>query len=296
MIKLFWNTQNQTKTNTDDKRIKEKEERDYVWGLYHKKNSDVWIYQILEKVKYDVIENTNHLEKNDVLIIVDSSIETKVEFYQKLKLVCSKIFLFHLGDESGFYDSKPVYNNCNYVWRAFCSSKYFENQRVKCLPIGFKSGVLNKEKKEKKFKWAFTGTPHKSSRHDLLYQFSDIRPSFIHKTQKFDEKIISVDEKSEVLSSTEFIPCPNGFVHPETYRLYEALECGCIPIVESAYNYYDRLFPNNPFIKVEKWADAKSIMLGWGDEEIKKKSQECKSWWSIYKDQLKKSVKDKIIL
>ena len=47
MIKLFWNTQNQTKTNTDNKRIKEKEERDYVWGLYHKKNSDVWIYQIL---------------------------------------------------------------------------------------------------------------------------------------------------------------------------------------------------------------------------------------------------------
>ena len=37
MIKLFWNTQNQTKTNTNDKRIKEKEERDYVWGIYHKK-------------------------------------------------------------------------------------------------------------------------------------------------------------------------------------------------------------------------------------------------------------------
>ena len=63
------------------------------------------------------------------------------------------------------------------------------------------------------------------------------------------EKIILVDEMSKVLSSTEFIPCPNGFFHPETYRLYEALECECIPIVESAYNYYDRLFPNNPFLK-----------------------------------------------
>ena len=290
MIKLFWNTQNQTKTNTDNKRIKEKEERDYVWGLYHKKNSDVWIYQILEKVKYDVIENTNHLEKNDVLIIVDSSIETKVEFYQKLKLVCSKIFLFHLGDESGFYDSKPVYNNCNYVWRTFCSSKYFENQRVKCLPIGFKSGVLNKEKKEKKFKWAFTGTPHKSSRHDLLYQFSDIRPSFIHKTQKFDEKIISVDEMSEVLSSTEFIPCPNGFFHPETYRLYEALECGCIPIVENAYKYYDRLFPNNPFIKIDKWSEAKDIVKGWKEEQIRRKQKECKDIFINRLKDLKKIV------
>ena len=62
---------------------------------------------------------------------------------------------------------------------------------------------------------------------------------------------------SEILSSTEFIPCPNGFFHPETYRLYEALECECIPIVENAFKYYDRLFPNNPFIKVDKWRDAK---------------------------------------
>ena len=53
----------------------------------------------------------------------------------------------------------------------------------------------------------------------------------------------------KILSSTEFIPCPNGFFHPETYRVYEALECECIPIVENAFKYYDRLFPNNPFIK-----------------------------------------------
>ena len=104
MIKLFWNTQNQTKTNTDNKRIKEKEERDYVWGLYHKKNSDVWIYQILEKVKYDVIENTNHLEKNDVLIIVDSSIETKVEFYQKLKFIIQRNS--EIQCNTNFYNSK----------------------------------------------------------------------------------------------------------------------------------------------------------------------------------------------
>ena len=39
---------------------------------------------------------------------------------------------------------------------------------------------------------------------------------------------------NKILVSTEFIPCPNGFFHPETYRLYEALESGCIPIVENA--------------------------------------------------------------
>ncbi len=80
----------------------------------------------------------------------------------------------------------------------------------------------------------------------------------------------------EILSQTEFIPCPNGFVHPETYRVYEALECGCIPIVENAYKYYDRLFPNNPFIKIDKWKEAKEIIDSWTKNQIDKKREECK--------------------
>ena len=295
MIKLFWNTHNQRKSNSDDKKIKKKEEMDYEWGLYHKTNSDKWIYEILKKVKYNIIENETNLEKEDTLIIVDSSVEKKAELYAKLKLICSKIFLLHLGDESGEYDSSTVYENCNHIWRTFCSNKYFENSKVKCIPIGYKSGVLNKQKNNRKYKWAFTGTPHKSSRHDLLFQFSGIKPFFCHKTQEFDQKIISVDEMSEVLSLTEFIPCPNGFFHPETYRVYEALECGCIPIVEKAYKYYDRLFPTNPFLKVDMWAEAKPIIKGWGNDQIKLKRDECRIWWSNLKNELQKSIKDKVI-
>ena len=100
---------------------------------------------------------------------------------------------------------------------------------------------------------------------------------------------------NEVLSSTEFIPCPNGFFHPETYRLYEALECGCIPIVENAYKYYERLFPNNPFIKIDKWAEAKPIINGWGSDQIKQKREECKIWWSRYKNELQDFIKGKIV-
>ena len=294
MIKLLWNTHNQKKTITEDKNIKKKETIDYKWGIYHKKHSDVWIYEILKKIKYIIIDTEKNLEKGDVLIIIDSSPENKIEFYNKLKLVCSKILLFHLGDESGAYDLSQVYKNCNYIWRTFCSNKYFNNSKIKCIPIGYKSGLANKQKSKRKYKWAFTGTPHKSSRHDLLFQFSDIKPFFCHKTEKFDEKIISVDEMSEVLSLTEFMPCPNGFFHPETYRLYEALECECIPIVESAYNYYDRLFPNNPFIKVNKWADAKPMMKGWGEDQINKKQDECRSWWKNYKIHLQEMIKNKV--
>ena len=124
MIKLFWNTHNQKKPNSTVKKIREKEEQDYGWGLYHKKNSDKWIYEILKKIKYNVIDSERNLEKDDILIIIDSSVEEKNELYTRLNLICSKIFLFHLGDEFGFHNLLPAYNNCNYIWRPFCSSKY----------------------------------------------------------------------------------------------------------------------------------------------------------------------------
>ena len=296
MIKLFWNSHNQKKSNTSDIKIKKEEDANYGWGVYHKKNSNIWIYEILKKIEYKIIENEINLEKNDILIIVDSSVEKKVEFYSKLKLICSKIFLFHLGDEFGSHNLSPVYDNCDFTWRPFCSNKYFENNKVKCIPIGYKSGVSNKQKSSKKYKWAFTGTSHKSSRHDLLFQFSDIEPFFCHKTQKFNQKIISVDEMSDIFSSTEFMPCPNGFFHPETYRLYEALECESIPIVENAYKYYDRLFPNNPFIKINKWVDAKPVLKMWKKNQIDKKKEECKIWWKDYKNKLQESIKNTITL
>ena len=295
MIKLFWNTHNQNKPNPN--KSNKENARDKQWGLYHKDYSDKWIYEILNKIEFEVIQSEKDLESEDILIIVDSSIEKKEELYTKLKLICSKMFLIHLGDESGAYDSSLIYNKFNYVWRAFCSNRYFNNKKVSCLPIGYKSGTLfKKEIVERKYKWAFLGTPHKSSRHDLLFQLSDIEPSFFHKTKKFNEKIIDVSEMSEILTSTKFIPCPNGFFHPETYRLYEALECGCIPIVENAYKYYDRLFPNNPFIKVDRWIEAKPVIRGWGDDQIKQKLEECRTWWSQYKNQLQEFIINKINL
>ena len=292
MIKLFWNTHNQNEPISNEPNSKDA--IDYKWGLYHKDNSDKWIKQILNKIQLKIIQNENDLVSEDILIIVDSSIEKKSKLYAKLKLMCSKMFMIHLGDETGSYDLSLIYNNFNFVWRAFCLNRYFKNKHVSCLPIGYKSGVIKIKTNNKKYRWAFIGTPHKSSRHDLLFQLSDIEPSFCHKTKSFNEKIIEENKMSEVLSSTEFIPCPNGFVHPETYRLYEALECGCIPIVENAYKYYDRLFPNNPFLKVDKWIDAKFIIKEWGDEQIKQKREKCNLWWNMYKSQLQEFIKNKI--
>ena len=68
MIKLFWNTHNQKKPNSEDKKIREKQELDYGWGNYHKKSSDKWIYEILKKVEYNI--NINELIVKIITVFV----------------------------------------------------------------------------------------------------------------------------------------------------------------------------------------------------------------------------------
>ena len=142
MVKLFWNTQNQIIPKVKDPN--DENVFNYNWGIYHKNNSDKWIYNILNKVEFKKIESENELENGDILIIVDSSVEKKIELYSKLRLICSKLFLIHLGDEKGLHNLDLIYNNCNFVWRTFCTNRFFNRGNISCLPIGYKSGVLYK--------------------------------------------------------------------------------------------------------------------------------------------------------
>jgi len=68
MIKLFWNTHNQKKPNTKDEKIIEELDRNYVWGIYHKKNSNLWVYEILKKIKYDICYTSIMISRENLLL------------------------------------------------------------------------------------------------------------------------------------------------------------------------------------------------------------------------------------
>ena len=103
MIKLFWNTHNQNKPNSNETNTTVA--RNYIWGLYHKNNSDKWIYEVLDKIQFKIVQNEKDLESDDILIIIDSNIEKKVELYTKLQIICRKVFLIHLGCISLIFSS-----------------------------------------------------------------------------------------------------------------------------------------------------------------------------------------------
>ena len=78
------NTHNQKKSTSKDKQIVEKLDRDYVWGIYHQKNSNLWVYEILQKVKYKVAKNGADIEKNDVFNLRKALKAADLEYVFKL--------------------------------------------------------------------------------------------------------------------------------------------------------------------------------------------------------------------
>ena len=64
----------------------------------------------------------------------------------------------------------------------------------------------------------------------------------------------------KIYSNTKFAPCPFGYVNPDTFRIMESLESGCIPIVLKfrSLDYYQNIFGDHPFILVNDWTEAKS--------------------------------------
>jgi len=287
MIKLLWNTSRHQKDSFE-----------LIWGKYHEDNSKDWICFLLQDINYKSINSEEEIDKGDTVIIVDSGIHFKEHLYIKLNKLTKRFFLFHVNDEHLDKRSAPIYSYCDYIWRTCCSPKYFTSNKVKCIPPGYKTGFKQKFdlNKKRQYKWCFFGTQHKSSRHDMNFQLEKIKPNFVNRIDKFADKKKSanVEEMEKVYFNTSFAPCPAGFFHPESYRIYEALQCGTIPIVESVYNYFDNIYPKNPFIKINKWREAKEIIDSWNDDQILNKRKECINWWNQYLSDHKNFVQAKI--
>ena len=80
MIKLYWNTTSHDPISG------------FQWGKYHANNSNAWIDLVLEKINKQNIQSLDEIKKDDILIIVDCDVDKKIEFYKKLRILCSKLY------------------------------------------------------------------------------------------------------------------------------------------------------------------------------------------------------------
>jgi len=96
------------------------------------------------------------------------------------------------------------------------------------------------------------------------------------------------------LLNTKFVPCPKG-QNVETYRIYEALECGCIPLFinDPGNEQWFRVFNNEiPFLKIESWNHAAGVLDHFikNPEQMEQYRMTVLVAWGKYKASLKTRI------
>jgi len=219
-----------------------------------------------------------------------------------------RFYVLHLSDEH-CTDDLALYDlpGCSKVVRMYERADLTEAQRAKSLiiPLGYHwtmRGGGNPMPVERtprlpfrNFRWSFFGTNWRGRKDALapLIPFEPNRAKFLESWN--DPAMISYDEYIGTLLDTVFVPCPGGN-NAETYRFYEALECGCVPIVVREQGdelFVKKITSNMPILAVPSWSEAVMLMRQlYGDKELLEKYRlNILNGWRAWKGRLVGDVK-----
>ena len=267
-----------------------------------------WIREVLEQT-----DTNEHFDGRfdlmvDNSIVVVSSVfgyERVSSYVEKLEKRGLKYVLVHLSDQ--FHsDDWSHYPSQRLVLRTHWDRKYGHLDNVLVIPLGYTTGfrkaseqVVRNDILDRKYLISFAGDTSKASRHGLNELVSRFDSSFLHETSRWnDPAALEKEEYKAVMFDSKFVFCPRGFWSVDTFRLYEALECGAIPVVEtsSPIDYFEDLFGPYPFlsyVRPEQAVSQVNALLS-RDDELVRTQERCREWWSARKEDYKRRIANRI--
>lgn len=148
-----------------------------------------------------------------------------------------RVGVVHVGDE---FSRSPVdfYEDAAFVYRQCERPGVSWRPNVHFLPVGFKNGLLerleSKPMAERRYLWSFAGFVRgRVSRRSMVRHAKRIPGGLLALGQSFnDSSRVSFDAYVKVLGDTKFCLAPGGNRIVESFRVYEAILSGAVPVVE----------------------------------------------------------------
>jgi hypothetical protein len=276
-----------------------------------------WLLELLGKPTYVEIEKVKFEDTppsdSPIVIVMRPGIEETTRLLQKWSAAGVKFSLLHLSDEY-CSDDLSMYDltGCESVVRMYDRLDITDEQRKKLLviPLGYhwslgRGGCPSPLEKTPRLPfrskaWTFFGTGW-SDRTEKLEHLKIFQPNSVRilDSWKSKDSLSREEYLSNVLDST-FVPCPGGN-NIETYRFYEALECGAIPIFvqEDSNRLYTAMITNNlQILTVSSWEEA-AILMG----QLLNNKQLLENYritiltaWQQWKEKLQKDFKKTLSL
>lgn len=220
--------------------------------------------------------------------------------------------LVHLGDEEGLNRTTPssiaaLYNASQCMW--VLRNYYYPGAppNVFFLPLGTKSGFPSAVAASSRTAsatrdliWAFAGS-HKSDRMEAIRQLLPLRPNKAHWIAEWQLVYrLSNEDYAALLQRAVFAPAPAGDHNLDSFRVYEALEAGVLPIAikstdtqPAGGDYFTNLLgPGHPVLGVSSWYEAGHTICGLLKDppRLRRTLADASKWWAEYKESLRDRV------
>lgn len=259
-----------------------------------------WLDELLQGFSVEPVSEEATFDKTDQLTVV--LIREKWDEQLRWLSTLRKNHTFkiiHVADE---YGTDPIHM---YEWpevtkvlRTY-SRPDLNTSKVLVIPLGYHSqfkgsrDILLSSTPSLPFRdlmWSFVGTDWRGRSSDMV--LDAVKPNYTKWFSQWkDPDQLSEDEYLALLLNSKFVPCPRG-QNIETYRLYEALDCGCIPLVLDVPLIIS-LESKIPFIKLSSWEHAAALMKYFEEnpEQMEQYRNLILVSWMNYKIELKESVR-----
>ena len=286
---------------------------DLIWGCDAERQLEVyWLLELLSPLQPHWIKANTHLnpaqltpgrprvliETGLLLLERQASHERqqilRQQRLQRLEALANqgRFTLIHVSDEEGLDGDQlyPMLPESTTIWRNFPYERFDNKTTIHHFPIGprkeFLESMQLKNASERTTPWAFMGTLWRTGNRTLATSiFLREHPSGEFFGGQFFGRGLPIKQYRDRLQNSIFALCPEGDRHFDTFRLYESLQAGCIPLVVERDGQAIRLLgPQFPIPIFENWKLASKFAREnlQNRQALNTLQMLCQQWWGAY--------------
>ena len=245
-----------------------------VW-LINARFEREWLWTLLTEVGpiEEIEEAGDDLHPPNSIFIINKSFEYEPYFAQ-YEAAGIPYAVIHTSDEY-YNDSYKFYDHamCSWIARNYWHPLLSKRQNVITFGLGWKNGFASaaappppENFADRPYVVSFAGNIHHAFRYNFVKTFASIEPNKFHLTQDGFDSVNGLDIVSyrALMNQSKYVLCPIGHCNIDSFRVYEALEAGAIPITISITSmqkwlYWEALFGAQvPWIATPTIEDAYS--------------------------------------
>ncbi len=260
-----------------------------------------WLQELLPEHNIKIVRSLDEAQDDKNTLIICNPVVDYRQAIERVRQNGKRYGIFLLSDENLIEPCEWLHDpSCLFLVRNYINPWIYGHPKVTTVGLGYKrkftDNLVNIEATDRLYTWTFAGTPHKE-RKAMLQEFKDIGTSKTHFCSGFGATDgLDTTEYSKLLNESVFALCPPGQDSMDSFRLYEALEAGCIPVVLNRTqhlpimpSYWHGIFnkhENLPMITGDSWAECKQkVEKVMKDQCADDLQRQCILFWNKAKEQ-----------